>query len=421
MLQEIIGGNQTGDSLPSNATEYSVLQGGHPFRAAESDVWQVVSAPGILTSFLVETDLPAGVGESFTFTIRVNGGSPAGGLVVTLNHPATQGLDRTNSIALNASDYIDIQCVGSAAAAAAVAGRWSCIFTGTNPGESLIMGGRWIVLNAAAARVSALMGGYHPWFAAGSESSAGQIIPTNGTIRNLYVRLSAAPGVNPDGYRFRLRVNGAFPAGTLDCTVTAPATTCSDLVNAVVVAPGDRVNIYVDPVNGPAVTPTGHWGFQFDPTIDGESVILGGTDNLLNNGAVEYGVVCGQRTNWNLNEIRRLQLTQAPPGGTCILRKFYVWLGAAPGAGTTWNFKIRRNMADSGIGVDIANLNQSGNDIVNTITLADYDDLGMQADPTVGAPANTHAHWGVVGYIAPATAAPVGGGTAAALIARRLI
>lgn len=420
MLQLLIGGSVANELLPSNATEYNVLDGGGHWYAAESNVWQVMPAAGTLTSLLVESSGAPNPGESYTFTVRVNGASPGGGLVATITDPATQAMDRVNSINVNAGDYVDIQCVGSAGAHAVRQGRWSCVFTGSTPGQSVVLGSTPQALNAGAARLAQLAGGYCFWNPIGNLNY--QVIPTNGTLRNLYVRLSAAPGVNPDGYRFRLYINGAIPGGTPDVTITAPATTGSDLVNSVAVNAGDVISLQSDPLNGPAATPTAHWGIRFDPTIDGECIYLGGTDNALNNAAIEYMIFHGERSGWG-NAENSPQGGQVPPGGTdCILRKFYVWLAAAPGAGTTWRFDIRRNGADTGITVSISDLATTGNDLVNTQILADYDDLQIQSEATVGAPANTHAHWGIVGYIAPAAAAgPVGRSVAAALIANRLI
>ena len=395
--QLIIGGSGSGSVLPRNRTAYMVLQGGITqlggWQDNEYNTWQVVAAPGTLNSFLVETNGGPGAGESFTFTIRVNGASPANGPVTTISGTNTQGLDRTHSVTVVPGDYIDIQCVGSSGAIATRWARWSCIFIGTNANDSLLLGGNACPLYTNSTRYWYVQGGDNN--SIGSITVANQVIPTSGVISDFYVRLSSSPGVASDGYRFRLNVNGVLPAGTLDATVTAPNTTASDLVNSVSVSPGDLVCIQVNPVNTPANAPTFHYGFKFTATVSGESLILGGTANSLNPSAKKWVALHGVRGAWAGVQANQLQGAQA---GT-ILKKLYIWVNNPPGLGNSWRFKEMVNTGDSGLQIDIADMNKFGCDLVHTYVLADYDDLCLQSEPLVGTPAVGHAHISLVGYV----------------------
>jgi hypothetical protein len=51
-------------------------------------------------------------------------------------------------------------------------------------------------------------------------------------------------------YRFRIAVNGT--ASTVDCTISNPSLTCTDLVNTKSIVAGDLVTIQMDPSGGPA-------------------------------------------------------------------------------------------------------------------------------------------------------------------------
>ena len=119
-----------------------------------------------------------------------------------------------------------------------------------------------------------------------TENQTYQVIPTSGTIKNLYVALSADPGTSPDAYRFTLRKNGV--STVLTVTITADSTTGSNIVNQVSVAAGDYVDMMIEPLNTPSTASVPSWGMTFVADTDGESLILGQSSDTPTLASTEY-------------------------------------------------------------------------------------------------------------------------------------
>ncbi len=127
------------------------------------------------------------------------------------------------------------------------------------------------------------------------------VAKANTRIGNLYVRLSAAPGLAASGksYTFTIRVNGVDTA--LTCTVLEIATSAEDAVNVIDLAAGDLVSLGITPANAPdaAVATWGLVVYGLAPTVTAITpaagqqgsqitVTLTGT-NLEETGAVDMG------------------------------------------------------------------------------------------------------------------------------------
>lgn len=410
MQQVTVGGDNSSYSMPSNATEYCPIVGVLDWPAVELDACQVISTPGTIDRLYIEVNGAPGVGESWIFTIRVNGAAPGGTPTVTITGAAVAGSDLANSVVVAAGDYVDIQCVGSAAAPANREARWSIRFTGTQARESLILGCSMDTLNPAATEYCAVQSSQCGILAINQYN---QVVPTPGTIKNLYVQLSISPGVNPDGYRFTLFINGIATA--LTCTVTAPALTASDLVNNVVVAAGDRAQLRVEPLNVPINAPTPHWGLAFVADIDGESVIMSACTNSVDVAAVEYMYLCAIRSNWFAGEAGYNQLAQE-----CVFRKMHVWLAAAPGGVASHTLNLRVNGGAGNLTVTITGAATTGSDLVNSDNIPNSAEVDMENTPG-GVPAVGAAFWGLVGYIAPTGGPPPSGSIAEKLVSGGLL
>ena len=101
------------------------------------------------------------------------------------------------------------------------------------------------------------------------------IVPAAGTVSNLRVQLSAAPGV---GATRTFSLSFGTVAQALTVTFDALDTDMTDAVNSVTVAPGDAISLkatHTLTVEGPAAT-TVKWSMQFESTVAGET-IYGGT------------------------------------------------------------------------------------------------------------------------------------------------
>ena len=245
MRQLIIGGYN--DALSKTGTEYNALSGGQIWSTGTTINKQAVSTPGILSSLAVE--LSAAPGGSGSYTLTLQNVTQSTSLAVTITDPATTNIN-TGTLSVAAGDVIQLQSTYSAPSATPSA-RWSVIFEGTNAKESLILGE--VFAWKSATGYSPIAQGSNDF---GTETQSYQVIPTSGTIKNLFVALSADPGTNPDAYRFTLikYTAGVGGATSLTVTITADNTTGNDTANKVAVAAGDYVCMMIEPLNTPSVT-----------------------------------------------------------------------------------------------------------------------------------------------------------------------
>ncbi|MFA5054289.1 MAG: hypothetical protein WC565_09535, partial [Parcubacteria group bacterium] len=405
-MQQVLFGGRPSDALNNAATEYNAVAGANTWNATESARVQCVSAPGTIDSLYVELTADPGTSpDAYRFTLRKNGSDTA--LTCTITADATSGSDVSHSVAVVAGDVVSIQCEALNTPSATPGAQWTMRFTSTNAAESLILGH----VGCAAANTV-----YHGICAGGSaysttENDVRQVCPTAGTIKNLYVSLSIDPGTSPDAYTFTLRKNGADTA--LTCTIVANDTTGNDTAHTVAVVAGDVLTMSIVPVSTPSDSPRASYGFTFAPTIDGESIVMGGSSDDLNNAATEYIDLCGILNNlsaWNATETSIQQM-----GQVCILRKLNVLLSAQPGSGKTWTFTPRVNAASPGGGLSVAitGTDTTGSDTTNSNTLSAGDNVDLMAVPT-SSPATADAYWGLVCQVPQTTAKAISGAAATA-------
>lgn len=405
MKQVIIGGR---NDAVSATTEYNCLMGGYNWGATAALRTQVIPTGGTLSrlSFELSAAPDPGTTGSYTFTLYVNGSATA--LVVTIAGDNTTGIDVTHTVNVSAGDYVYLECVDADTPAATPTARWSCVFEGTTANESIILG---INYTNNAATLYAPIGGNA---VAGTTTEAANvvIIPTDGYLKKLYVRLTNGDaGTSPDAYTYKLRVNSADSndgsGNPLAVTLVADTTTGNDTAHSIDVTPGMAVCLATIPVETPSnVACYAAYGLVFLADTDGESLILGSSSDGITNSQTEYQYL--QTTNgsntWGTTEV--FQGGQAPTGNM-VLKKFYVKLSGSPGAGNDYDFTIRGGGGNTTITVNIGETDTTGNDTVHTYSCAAYDDLSIMAVPT-SAPTARNAHWGLVCYMAPAGWANIG-------------
>lgn len=392
MEQVIIGGYY---DLLSTSTKYNSLCGGL--------VWgiptladQVVSTAGKIKSLRVKLDASPGVGKSYTFTLMLNGGVTA--LECTIADDNTTGSDVIDEIAVVAGDYVYLRVTSSGSPTARYA-TWTGMFEGTTAKESLILSKCEFILSNTTIEYAQLYGiTGNP---SATENDFRQVCPTAGKIKNLYLRLSSSPGIDPHAYRFTLRKGGI--SQTLTVTVTAPASTGNDVINEVTVAAGDVLTMMIEPLNSPANTPNVSWGATFVADTDGESIIMGGSLDELHWSDTEYNFLTQTWImDWLSTENQRYNLGQA-----CTLKKLYILLSGAPGGIKSYIFTLRKAAGDGNLTVTIAGAATTGNDVVNTDIIANFDYLDLKCVP-VDTPFGNAAYWGLVCYITGAPPPPTG-------------
>ncbi len=386
--------------MSTTQTRYFHLVGVNAPFVVEFQGEQVVSTDGKIKFLHIKLDDSPGAGASYAFTLMVNAAPTA--LTLIISDAETSGEDTTHEIDVVGGDTISIRCVPSVAPApTARFPGCTTVFEGSVANESLILAGTQNqVLNAGAIEYSQLMGDLNP---TALENNARVVCPTSGNIKNLFIELSADPGTAPDAYRFTVRLNGATVAQSLIVTITANATTGSDLVHSLAVVAGDILTVMIEPLNGPTETPSANWGMTFETSIDGESIILSGSAFSPSDTNPQFNYPVSASATWS--DAERLHL-----GQRCILKKLYILLDGPPGAGNKYDFTIRIAEADSNVTVEIADAATTGNSaaLEDVVVVKDY--VGFKCVPT-STPDTVDVYWGFVSF-----REPLGGGGAGAVV-----
>jgi len=381
-------------------TEYESLVGGGSWTAPESLRYKLVSTDGIIKHLRVVLSGAPGVGTHYDFTLMVNGAPTA--LTLEIAGAATSGSNMVNEIDVAPSDTVSLQCVPDNNPSVWRA-AWTCVFKGDTSAESLILGGSHYPLNSGATEYGQVMCSYTDY--SNVENDFRQVVPTAGTIKDFYVKLSESPGVGAgDAYRFTVRLNGATVAQSLIVTITQPATTGNDLAHNLVVAAGDVLTMMIEPILTPSATPYACWGMTFLADVDGESIVLGGCKDDLDAALTEWNNLTSiEGWPWIANESLRYEL-----GQVCTIKKLYILLSTPPGAGNTYTFTLRIAAANSNVVAVVTGAATTGNSAALEDTVANDDYVDLQVVPD-GTPDTADAYWGFVSYREPGWSGKISG------------
>lgn len=375
-----------GSTPPLGSTSYAPLQsGGGSAWAVETRNQQVMPCAGTFDRLRVKCVDPGGAAQSRAFTVRKAGADTT--LTCTVSTGATTAADLTNSFAVAAGDLVAVSCTSSAGAAASTPADWLLRFTAANANEYPLLWGSAAGAAAGATRYSPVQG---DGAVQTTEAAAQCVMPTGGTLSNLYVALDA--NMAAAGQAVTLYLNGSPTA--LTCTVASGAATASDTDagHAVAVAAGDTVSLQW--VNSGSNAPRPRAGIKFAPTTDGESVALAGASGGTVNQSLTRYQSAPSGTTWTGTESARQFLVPA-----CEVRKLYA--RAAPASGQTAAFMVRKNTADTAVTCTVTGTATAADDTTHTDTTADGDVLAVRL--VTGATSGTVTpQAGLVLYVAPA-------------------
>ncbi|MCJ7663304.1 MAG: hypothetical protein MUO24_03585 [Desulfobacterales bacterium] len=363
-------------SAPSAAVvNYSSFSGAGAGWTTVGDVantWCVVSSPGIISRLRVKLQNAPGGAASYTFALMKNGLAQL--LSCAIVGAATEASDDVNTVAVVAGDYIELRCTPAGGPAATGWNGWTITFTPTTPNETCWFGGAGQGSLPAAGSVYAP--GVNHSNTPQVEAIIQIIMPTAGTIKNMYVQTSQAAG-NLKSWTFTLRKAGDTALSVIITGVGV--TTGNDIVNSVAVLPGDLISLGITAAGGPPGLTKGQVGFTFLPTTPGESVM-----------GANWGAVNPHQTNDNYNNLWRGASSWAALANEALmadllngvtLKKLYIVLTVTPGATHSYTFTMRKNGADTALAVTIADPATSGNDIVNSVAMSDGDTFDLESDP----------------------------------------
>jgi len=377
MFQTILGGSS--DNLNAASAEFNNLMGGMGWASGDTNVLQVMPTGGNISSLRIKLNAAPGAGKSYAFVLMVN--NVASALTCTVSGTDTTAQDTANVVAVVAGDTVSLRCTPTGTPQVTMA-RWATIWEPTTAGESICL---------FRSPTYALGNRFTTWQASNSNFSAteGRVnspMPTAGTWKKLYIQGLSAPGAGTS-YTIAFRLGGATQALTV--TVADAATTGNDAVNTVAVAPGNLVNMIIDPTGTPAGMASFGGGIVFVSDTSGESLLLGGlggtTEVNPSTSAVSYKSLPGF-DDWTTTEANAQSLI-----GKCTVKKLYVNLSVAPGAGDpvkSYQFDIRKNSADSGITVTVETAETTGYDLGHAASFLAGDIFGIKSTPA-NTPAQT--------------------------------
>lgn len=217
-----------------------------------------------------------------------------------------------------------------------------------------------------------------------------KLISTDGIIKNLRVKLTAAPGAGTH-YDFSLMLNGAPTALTVE--IANAATLGDNTINEIDVTGGDYISIQCDPDTNPNAV-YASWTIMFEGDTPNESLMMGGAYNTPDRFGVEYGQIFGSYTIFTNVENNYREVV--PTAGT--IKNFYVKLNVDPGvAPEAYRFTVRLNgatVANSPI-VTITADATTGNDLVNELAVVAGDVLTMKVEPLNAPTIPVSPQWGL--------------------------
>lgn len=376
----------------STATRYFWLQGGATSInvGTESQVRTPFSVAGEISNMrIVQATAPGGT-ASVAYTVMKNGSATS--MTCTVDSAQTSCTDLVNTVSVSPSDRLSLRVAPTNTPTASTFNA-SYVFTSTNANESPIMGGSSATLAANLTRY---------WFPFSStaqtvEASSTMVMPTGGVLDDLYAEVSTAPGV---GATTTITVYENNSATSVSCDIVDTATTCNDLTDTLTITAGEVISIQVVSTAS-AASAFPKWGLAWRPTVDGESIVAERQTTTSN--GTRYNEIQGQAGN---NGSENLATTTVPVAFT--LKKLYLNLSVAPGAGTSRTWTARKNSATQTLTATVSGTNTTGSDPDNSDSYAVGDLINWITTVSGSAVQPQVARVSAVMYIAPTATTPVG-------------
>ena len=280
--------------------------------------------------------------DTYDFTLRVNS---AGTALTCQTAERVINCQVTANVAVAANDLVCVEVV-PANTPAVVSVQWVLTFSPTVDGENIYGAGTGSnALTASGTRF--LIPQTFCLTTVATEAGTEFMMPTGGTVDDLYVVLDAAPdnGAGVDRYGFTIRLCNPNCADTLLTLNIDDLDTTGSNSTGINFKAGDRLGLEVTPSNTPAAVGA-QWGFVIRPA-DPEDFILGASPNNNLSTTTEYTSIQG-RDAWTTTES-----DVDGRGETMLLKSMYVRLNGAPGAGTSYTLTARSNAKNTPLAVSI--------------------------------------------------------------------
>lgn len=214
----------------------------------------VCPSAGSVTKLVALTSVAPGASKSWAVSLRQNNTTDS--LTATVTGAATTVASTTGTTAMSAGDTFSLKCVPASTPASACV--QVCLTVAPTTTGEIIMAGNAMTLSTSAVMYMHFNASDDAW---GTPETGGNPFPVpTGTIKNLYVKASVAPGA-AKSHTFKLRKNSADTL--LSAAVSgAGVTTANNTANSISVTDGDLVNMSATPAGTPAAA-NGKFGAVF--------------------------------------------------------------------------------------------------------------------------------------------------------------
>lgn len=383
-MAQVITGSTTA-TIAASTTRYMGPMGlsGTP-QTTNALAYQIVPTDGTF-SLLALKSIGGSPVTLATATLYKNGSATA----LTCGTSTTAvGHDSVNSVSVSAGDTVSIEIVVAGGATSRAYG-YSLVFTPTTATESILMGSS----DTSTPVANHFCTIANPLTTSATENNVRQVMPeTSGVLKKLYVAVDTDPTVAASAVNFTVFNNSI--ASAVVATVNAGSTTANDTANsATIAAAGNVASIRVTVTGSPTLSAF-HFGVVYEaPSGTGYFLMLGSTGaNNMSNAGTRYEPCQGSRgvtTNENLVAIVSNAFTA---------KSMYCRLGAAPGAGNTWDLPFRVNGGSSAISVNITGAAATTGSSTADVAVALDDIINVAQIPT-GTPTGTTWKYGLVGSL----------------------
>lgn len=396
--------NSNGSALATSAgTAYVLVNGSLAPNGTEANRNFIVPCSGYLEKLYVEVPADPGVGNSYTFLVRVNGGDSSPAVSCAITSGNTTASDLTNRVHVNAGDRVDIAVTTAGTPPANEYLRGGILFTPDTDNET--------VLSMCSASSTADGNAYYISLggsatASTTEANNSFVIPCAGQITSLYVYGTTAPGTGKNlVFKVRYASPGTGAMGDTSMAVTLTGTGTGDgkttgnhTTDPVSLSAGDVVSLSMTLDSG-GTTGLFRTGVRFVPTTPGYFV-HGHSHNgsNLNTGSTRYNHSQGYNSGWSSNNALFPQ--KSPVAFTA--KSVYAQLGADPGSTKSYQLGYVIGTTTQSLATTI-----TGNG-TNSVTGNNSTDISVAAGNLVqlfctpaGTPTATTAMVSIAGYIAP--------------------
>ena len=381
---------QTQSGPLASATEYQDPQGDGlgEWGSLQIANRSILPSSGTVTNLVVLLTVAPqnGAGaQSFTYTLFADGLTT--GLTCAISEDATSCTDTSNTATVSAGQTLSVQSVPANTPTVAIP-TWSMVFNSTTTSESVLMAAG--TGNSADTRYFK----FHGDEGTGSTTIATQelVVPTSGTFKNLYVE-KTDPGV---GNTFIWTVLENVSSAGVTCTLTSGQTECSDTTNSFTVVAGDLVTVQFTQTGTPTASNSNR-GITFVSDTEGEFLFgLSDTGNSCTGAAPCYVLVAGGNTVDTTTETEVDEVANA-----MTMKAIRVVLNTTPGAGNSYDFTLRDDVAGTALTCQIADSATTCN-LSTDVSVALNSLIATEIQPTSG-PSAAALRIGYVGFLEPAT------------------